>query len=96
MIVLAAEGRGGDEEGMNGLTDCYPYSLADYWPEFPVRLRRLRYPWAEQSSSELHRRDEGHSERMHRGERAGAGAKSRRGEQQGLFKEKKSLTPPSR
>jgi hypothetical protein len=45
--------RGGDEEGMNGLIDCNAYSLADCWPEFPVRLRRLRYPWAEQSSSEL-------------------------------------------
>jgi hypothetical protein len=35
------EGRGGDDEGMNGLIDCNAYSLADCWPEFPVRLRRL-------------------------------------------------------
>jgi hypothetical protein len=47
---------------MNGLTDCKAYSLADCWAEFPVRLRRLRYPWVEQSSSDLHRRDEGRSE----------------------------------
>jgi hypothetical protein len=44
-------GRGGDEEAMNGLIDCNPYSLADCWPGCPVRLCRLRYPWAEQSSS---------------------------------------------
>jgi hypothetical protein len=70
------EERGGDEEGMDGLIYCNAYSLANCWAEFPVRLRRLRYPWTEQSSSELHRRDEGRSEIMHLGERAGAGAKS--------------------